>query len=173
MRFSGTVNNMVDENQNYTEASAHKHFGIRYNNLVWKLLDKPDRTQADDDTMIHMAHTSHLHWKEVGQPENWVRGHWMISHVYTVLNEPKQAMKYAQSAFSLCQEHQIGDFDLAYVYEALARAAACHHDNALFLKYWTLANIEGEKIIDPEDKKLFTADFGKSPWFGHTKKELQ
>jgi hypothetical protein len=51
-------------------------------NHVWTLLDKPDRTPAEDDEMIHAAHASRFDWAEVGAPVNLVRGEWQVSRVY-------------------------------------------------------------------------------------------
>ncbi|HEX2821111.1 MAG TPA: hypothetical protein VHO07_13230 [Streptosporangiaceae bacterium] len=31
-------------------------------NHVWDLLEKPDRSAADDDEMLHGAHASRYHW---------------------------------------------------------------------------------------------------------------
>jgi hypothetical protein len=37
-------------------------------NRVWVLLEKPDRSAADDDEMVHAAHASRYHWGQAGQP---------------------------------------------------------------------------------------------------------
>ncbi len=47
---------------------------------------------------------------------------WQIAHVYTLLQHPQPALYHAQRCLDQCLAQQIGDFDLAYAYEALARA---------------------------------------------------
>jgi len=43
-------------------------------NRVWELLEKPDRSVADDDDIVHTAHASRYHWGQVGEPVHWARG---------------------------------------------------------------------------------------------------
>jgi hypothetical protein len=53
-------------------------------NHTWTLLEKQDRTAAEDDEMIHSAHASRYHRGEVdvGEPVNLARGEWQCSRVY-------------------------------------------------------------------------------------------
>ena len=46
----------------------------------------------------------------------------MISHVYAILGRGKEALESAQKTMRLTKQHSFKDFDLAYAYEALARA---------------------------------------------------
>jgi hypothetical protein len=34
-------------------------------NETWRLMEREDRTRADDDRMIHTAHASRYHWGQV------------------------------------------------------------------------------------------------------------
>lgn len=151
-----------------TEMEWRRKFAFETNHLVWDLLAKGDRTAQEDEKMIHAAHTSRFHWGEIGTPVNLTRGDWMISHVYVVLNQPQMALHYAQSCLEICQEHAIGDFDIAYAYEAMARAFAALGQKADSQKYLALAQEAGEHIqnIEPEDKDIFFGDFEAGPWFG-------
>ena len=47
---------------------------------------------------------------------------WQISRVYSVLERGEPALYHAKRNLEICQEHEIGDFDLAFAYEAMARA---------------------------------------------------
>jgi len=73
--------------------------------------------------MLHMAHASRHHWARAGEPVNLIRGEWQCSRVYAVLGRAEPATHHARRCLELCTEHGIGDFDLAYAYEALTRAA--------------------------------------------------
>lgn len=68
----------------------------------------------------------------------------------------------------MCQEHNIGDFDIAYAYEAMARGLAASGQKAGCEKYLALGREAGENIqnIEPEDKDIFFGDFEAGPWFG-------
>src|SRR5713226_3762768 len=100
-----------------TEHEWHKKFAVELNHRVWRLLEKANRTQEEDGTMIHAAHASHYHWDEVGTAVR-TRGEWLIAHVYAVLNRPEATLYHARRCLALCQEKNVNDFDIAYGYEA-------------------------------------------------------
>lgn len=72
--------------------------------------------------MIHMAHTSRFHRGIVGEPVNLSRGEWQKSRMYSTLKRPESALYHVDRNLEICLDNQIGDFDLAFAYEALARA---------------------------------------------------
>jgi tetratricopeptide (TPR) repeat protein len=146
----------------------HKTFAVETNHLVWSLLGKTARTAQEDEQMVHAAHTSRFHWGEVGMPVNLTRGDWLISHVYVVLNMPQPALDYAKKCLEICKQHTIGDFDLAYAYEAMARAYAALGQKSEGIQYLQLAREAGEQIqnIEPEDREIFFGDFESGPWYG-------
>jgi DNA-binding transcriptional MerR regulator len=132
-------------------------------NGTWTLLEKPDRRPADDARMIHMAHASAYHWGEVGGPENWARGEWQCSRVYSVVERPEPALFHARRCLALCNEYGIGDFDLAFAYEALARACAVGSDHDEARRWAELARSAAADIADDEDRDLVLADLETLP----------
>jgi tetratricopeptide (TPR) repeat protein len=149
-----------------TEIECHKKFAIESNNEVWGLLTKESRTAQEDENMIHAAHASHYHWSKIGKPINIQRGHWLISHVYAVLNKPDQALDHAKKCLSLTEEHVFVDFDMAYAYEAMARANAAAGNESEAAKYLKMARDAAEKIKAEEDRQLFNSDLKAGPWYG-------
>ncbi len=95
-------------------------------NETWRLIEQEGRSRQDDDRMIHTAHASRYHWSQVpaATPAHLARGEWQISRVYTVLGRAEPALHHARRVLDLCQENGVGDWDLAFAYEALARAHA-------------------------------------------------
>ena len=93
-------------------------------NSVWTFLEMKDRSVDDDDLMVHTAHASLLHWLQVGTARNFARGEWQLSRVYAVLNRAEPALHHADRCLALCRDHDLGDFDLGFAYEAHARAHA-------------------------------------------------
>ncbi|MCC7372838.1 MAG: hypothetical protein IT306_30780 [Chloroflexi bacterium] len=132
-------------------------------NRVWSLLGQADRTQADDDTMLHAAHASRFHWGEVGTPVNFARGEWQISRVYATLKRPEPALWHARRCLELCQQNGIGDFDLAFAYEAMARAHATAGQHEATNSYLQLARQAGRQIARQEDRDVFLADLASIP----------
>lgn len=140
-------------------------------NKTWDYLDKKDRTDEDHVNMVHTAHTSRYHWgilvsKGKGGPINLQRGEWIISRVYSILGRGEPALYHAKQCLNLTEKNDIGDFDLAFAYEAMARASALLKNKKDFEKYHELALKAGEEIKKKEDKKYFLEDLDGGPWFG-------
>jgi DNA-binding transcriptional MerR regulator len=127
-------------------------------NGVWALLETEDRTRAQDDRMLHMAHASRYHWEQVGTPANLARGEWQCSRVYAVLGRTEPALHHARRVLDICEEHGIGDWDLAFAHEALARAHALAGDRAAAEAARARAHAAAEHIADPQDRELLEAD---------------
>ena len=106
------------------DLALHRRLAVDLFNFVWTLLEKPQRSVEENDAMLNAACASCYHWGLVGQPVNQARGQWQISRVCSVLGLAESAAHHARRSLKICRQHNIGDFDLAFAYEALARAAA-------------------------------------------------
>jgi len=148
----------MSEEKKYTEKESHKKFAVDLFNLTWSLIDKKDRTKEEDDKMVHAAHASRFHWGEIGTPLEFERGEWQISRVYAVLNSPQQALYHAQRCLEICEANKIGDFDIAFAYEAMARAHAVAGEKSQCEKYLRLAKEAGEQIKDKENRDYFFSE---------------
>jgi hypothetical protein len=125
-------------------------------NGVWALMETEDRSAAQDDRMLHMAHASRYHWEQVGNAANLARGEWLCSRVYTVLRRPEPALHHARRVLELCTEHGLDDWDLAFAHEAIARALAVAGNVA-----GAAAEIRAARdvpIADDEDRALLEQD---------------
>ena len=140
------------------DAALERQVAVDLFNHVWTLLDKERRTAAEDDEMLHAAHASRHHWGRVGAPVNLVRGEWQCSRVYAVLGRAEPALHHARRCLRLCEEHGIGDFDLAYAYEALARAERVGGDLEEAGRFAELARDAGERIAETDDREHFLGD---------------
>ncbi len=140
------------------EQQWHRTFAITLFNLTWDLLDKADRTPEDDDRMVHAAHASRFHWGEIGTPLEFERGEWQISRVYAVLNRPEPALAHARRCLAICEESGIGDFDVAFACEAMARAHAVAGDAESARSYADLGMRAADHIEDEGNKTHFLAE---------------
>jgi hypothetical protein len=136
----------------------HEKFAKDLFNLTWSLLDKKDRTKEEDDKMIHAAHASRFHWGEVGTPMNLERGEWQISRVYSVLKRSEPALYHSKRCLDICKENNIGDFDIAFAYEGVARAYSVAGQKAECKKCLDLAKKAGDQIKKKEDKDNFMSE---------------
>lgn len=132
-------------------------------NDTWTLMEKDDRTREDDEAMLHMTHASAHHWRRVGKPENFARSEWQCSRVYAVLRRPEPCLHHAERCLDICQENGLGDFDLAFAYEALARghAVAGAADRARAFTEHALA--AAADIEEDHDRELLLADLETIP----------
>lgn len=149
---------MSDKTATAIDPAARRQLAVDLFNHVWTLLETKFRTPAQAVEMIHAAHASRHHWGEVGAPVNAARGDWQISHVYSILGRGEPALFHAQLCLDTCTEHGIGDFDLAYAHEALARAHRVLGDEAATATHTAEAARAGESIADAEDREHFQGD---------------
>jgi hypothetical protein len=136
----------------------HRKFAVNLFNMTWSLLDKKDRTEEEDNKMIHAAHASRFHWGEIGTPLEFERGEWQISRVYSVLKRNEPALYHARRCLEICKENNIGDFDIAFAYEAIARAYAVLGKKADCDRHIELAEKAGEQIKKKEDRDYFLSE---------------
>src|SRR5580698_10019767 len=134
-------------------------------NETWRLMEQEGRSIRDDDRILHAAHASRYHWGQVpaATPAHLARGEWQISRVYTVLGRAEPALHHARRVLDLCQENGIGDWDLAFAYEALARACAIAGDAGQAREYTDQALAAAEDIAEDAERELLLADLETIP----------
>ena len=162
------------ESEKLTELEWHRKMAAQLFNHTWDLIDKGDkRTPDENDEMIHSAHSSRYHWGVVvasGEypktgPINLERGDWQVSRVYSLLKRPEAALYHAQRCLQICKDNDIGDFDIAFAYEALARAYALSDNTEEVKKHISLAKEAGDAIKKDEDKDYFFSDLKTVPGY--------
>jgi hypothetical protein len=114
--------------------------------------------------MLHMAHASRFHWGEAPEcrPENLARGEWLVARVYALLGRAEPAIWHARRCLDHCERNGIGDWDLAYAYESLARAHALA-GNTEAAEWKAKARAAGDAIEDREDREHFKEDYSSLP----------
>ena len=130
----------------------HKKFTVECFNGTWDLIDKKEQTREEIDKMIHCAHASRYHWGEVGEPLNLERGEWQISRVYAILGRAEPALYHSKRCLDIVLENNIGDFDLAFAYEAMARAHKLSGNIEEMHRYIEKALKASENIKEKEDR---------------------
>jgi len=154
---------MVPEEKAAITPAMHRQLGVDLFNYTWTLMDKADRTQDEDEVMIHAAHASAYHWRQVGTPLNFSRSDWQISRVYAILSRPEAALHHAQNCLEICEAEHIGDFDLAFAYEAVARAYAVGGRKEDASRFLDKALEAGKQIKDNDDRHYFFDELATVP----------
>ena len=135
--------------------SAERQAGVDLFNETWRLMESRD----DDDLMVDCAHASAYHWAKAPEcaPENRARSAWLLARVYTVAGRRAEALHHAHRCLALCEEHGLRDWDLAFAYEALARAS----EGDDVARYVELArSVEIEDLDDREQLEKDLATIG-------------
>lgn len=134
--------------------SAERQLGVDLFNETWRLM----RSREDDVRMVNCAHASAYHWSVAPEckPENLARSEWLASRVYTVAGRREPARAHAERCLELCELHGLGDWDLAFAYEALARSSRLAADADATRKFLELAR--SVEIADDEDRELLESD---------------
>ncbi|RIQ36992.1 MerR family transcriptional regulator [Jiangella rhizosphaerae] len=148
------------------DPELHRRLGADLFNDTWRLMELEDRSPDDDVLMIHQAHASAYHWLQVGTPQNVARSHWLRSRVYCVVGRAEPALFHARLVLSTCQENGIGDWDLAFAYEALARAYAVDGDPDEARRHAEQARLASADITTDEDREWLLSDLETIPFAG-------
>jgi len=140
------------------EAAAHVHFAAACSNRAWTLIERTDRTPADDEQMIELNQASLWHWSQradVGDRQRSI-GYWQASRIRSLLGHAVEAVRYAK----LCLDHSDGlsPFHRAYAHEAMARAASVFGDAAACKAHTMQARVWVQAIEKAEDRDLVVAD---------------
>lgn len=149
-------------------AAAHRWFGVELNNGTWDALASGSVTAESADAHIHAAHASCHHWMQVDTVANRARGELTVANVYAAAGLAEAALRHARRCLELTQANraEMADWDVAFAYDALARAhaAAGHNENARQAR--ERARAAGEAIADPDDRKFFFEWFAGGNWHG-------
>jgi hypothetical protein len=140
--------------------TVHRYFSAHCFNAAWELIDKADRTPAEEETMIQLSMASLWHWSQRPDctDQNWSIGYWQVARIYTLLAQVENARHYGRLCLQHAQKEGVQPFALGYAYEALARAEAVAGNQAQMQGYLLQAHQVAETMTDLEDKEQLLAD---------------
>ena len=142
----------------FDEAAAHVHFAAACFNDAWTLIEKVDRTPAEDEQMIELNQASLWHWSQRADVTDRQRsvGYWQASRIRALLGHGAEAVRNAK----LCLDHSdaLAPFYRAYAHEAMARAASVFGDDGACKAHTMQARVWVQAIVKPEERDLVVAD---------------
>lgn len=136
------------------QRKMHKKLAVDCFNSAWDLMDIKKRTEEEVNLMINTAHASLYHWKQIGEPLNFARGEWQVSRIYSLAGHGSSALFHGKNSLKYCKENAIGDFDLSFAYEAIARAYSLLGNEENKVKYIELTK-ESAALIEDNDNKNY------------------
>jgi len=140
--------------------AAHRYFSAQCFNQAWDLMEKPDRTPEEDETMIRLSMASTWHWTQRPDctDENLSVGFWQASRIYALLGRAGRARHYGQMCLDTSRKEGVGPFFLAYAFEALARAEMVARNREKMEAYRREALALAEQVQLEEDRQQLLAD---------------
>ncbi|MEM7096241.1 MAG: hypothetical protein AAF567_24760 [Actinomycetota bacterium] len=164
---------MVEEADQSDETVArHRRFAVGLNNAAWAVLDDqllgPDSSLEDRESFLYSTIASTYHWIQIGNAANRARGEYLISRAASLIGRADLAVAHGDRCIELCESNPgvVEDWDLAFAYEAKARAlaAAGAADDA------ATARAQAERlaaaIADDDDRAIVEGELQREPWFG-------
>lgn len=148
------------------DGATQRQLGVDLYNSTWALIEKPDRSAADTDEMIHRAHTSRWHWARVGEAVNLARGEWLCSRVYATIGRGEPALWHARRCVEINEalpSEARETWDLPTAYEAMARASFAAGDPASGALWKAKATAALEDIADADDREQIAQDLATLP----------
>jgi DNA-binding transcriptional MerR regulator len=146
--------------------ATQRQLGVDLYNSTWGLLEKPDRTAAETDELIHRAHASRWHWARVGADVNLARGEWLCSRVYATLGRGEPALWHARRSVEINEGLDADareSWDLPAAYEAMARASFAAGDSASGALWKAKATTALESVADGDDREPIAQDLATLP----------
>jgi len=70
----------------------------------------------------------------------------------------ESALYHGKNSLKLCLENHIGDFDLAFAYEAIVRAYMINKDLDSMMEYLQLAKEAANHIGDPKERDYLLSE---------------
>jgi len=140
------------------DRARHRKIAADLFNYTWSLLDRKDRSEGENDEMLHAAHASRYHWGHAGTALNVSVGEWQVSRVYAMLGRAEPALYHARRCLEITRRHRLGRFYLAYAYEGMARAAAVAKQLRARDRYLREARRVGVTVRDRDDRRMLFED---------------
>lgn len=140
--------------------AANKYFSATCFNQTWDYMDKPARTQDEDDAMLSLSLASLWHWtqREDCTSTNLSIGYWQVSRVFALLRQADNARHYGELCLEASLKEGVPAYHLGTAYEALARAEQVASNWEKVEHFLAQARQVADSLADPEEKKMLLSD---------------
>ena len=151
------------------DPASHRRLGVALFNNAWTLIERSDRTAAETDEMIHVAHASRWHWAraEGSTIANLAVGEWQCSRVYATLGRAEPAMWHARRCLAYTEAAvaagEADDWNLPAAFEGMARALAASGDRVEARGWQARARAALAAVANPEDRQPIEQDLATLP----------
>jgi DNA-binding transcriptional MerR regulator len=150
------------------DTEGHRRLGKDLYNHAWSLIERSERSPAENDEMLYATYASAYHWSKAGGTlANAARSEWQIARVHATLGRGEPALWHATRCLELAEAATragvADDWDVAAALEGLARAQAVAGDPASAEATRARARAALAAVADPEDRQLIEQDLESIP----------
>ncbi len=136
---------------------VHRWFAVEFNNLAWDLFEKQTLACDEIERMIHLAHTSRLHWSQVGKTVNDMRGELLIAHAYARSGLAEATQRHARKCLDLGKscDGDLMPFDRALMYGVAAWGESLAGNEHAAEEFLQQSHAAAADMTDPDAQKIY------------------
>ncbi|MEZ6056885.1 MAG: hypothetical protein R3C01_09275 [Planctomycetaceae bacterium] len=137
---------------------GHQLFSTQCFNEVWDLIERPQRTENDDQLMLSTCYASIYHWlhRDDCVDQNLSIGYWQLSRVYSLLQNGPEAKRAAELCLKFSAS--LEPFYQGYAYEAMARATGIAGNTVEAKRLAVVARDFAGKVEEAESRDMLLKD---------------
>ncbi|MFW9786090.1 MAG: hypothetical protein ACFFE2_03700 [Candidatus Thorarchaeota archaeon] len=156
----------MSDDEKMTLKEFHTKIAKQTNNGIWPTLDNENPSEEELEEAMHMAHTARYHWSKVGTTVNAVRAEYMLARIYAHMDRSEPALFHANRGLELATEAEKTDenwkdWDMPFIYEALARAHAVAGNKSECKKWVEKAQKATDSVEGKEDREICQGELDK------------
>lgn len=130
---------------------------VDYYNRTWDLIDRSDRSAADDRRMLTLAMASRALWDGIGGDEQRITGDWQVAHVAALTGHAGLSLDFAAAAYERAAGADVPLWLKASTCEGLARAHAAAGQRRERDAWVVKARELLEQVDDADDRAVIEA----------------
>jgi len=136
--------------------AAHRWFAIEFNNAAWDIVEARERSSADRERMLHLAHAAYVHWDALATPINRLRALSLLTMAHAAAGSARGAMDYARQCLELdnAELPESTPFDRAMTAAGMAVAHRSNREGAGAADWEAKCRQLTEWLADEEDRAL-------------------
>jgi len=134
-----------------------KRLAGQANNRAWTLAEQMERTSAEEQEMLHAAHAAIYFWNLVGDERSMAHAAQLLGHVYGLLNQPEQAMRYLSRSEPIFFAESAAAWERALAHVVAANVAAAKPDLVSYQVHFDRATEEMNVITCEDERRIVSA----------------
>lgn len=138
-------------------AAWQRRLAAQANNRAWTLAERPSRSAAEDQEMLHAAHAAMHLWAIVGNEKNVAHAAQLLAHVHAFLGQAGTARAYLAQSAPLLASALAEPWERAFAHAVAAHVASAGGDAAGHRAHHLQAVALTAALPHPQDRAVLEA----------------